>query len=47
MKTLVAIIAIALLEGLALWQGINGTGLSIAVAAIAGLGGFAARKVKK
>lgn len=39
-KTLAAIIAITILEGLAIWQGINGWLLGFAIAAIAGLGGY-------
>ena len=37
---LTAIIAITLLEGLAIWRGINGALLGLAIAAIAGLGGY-------
>lgn len=47
MKTIVAIIAIALLEGFAIWQGINGATLGIATAAIAGLGGYAVHRKAK
>ena len=46
-----AIVSIAVLEVYALSKGINGTGLSISIAAIAGLAGFEAKsllnKVKK
>ena len=40
MKAIVAIIAIALLEGYAIYSGINGAVFGIAIAAIAGLGGY-------
>ncbi|MBA7637425.1 hypothetical protein ES703_45069 [subsurface metagenome] len=46
MKTIIAIIAIALLEGLAIWQGINGALFGIAIAAIAGLGGYSIKAKK-
>ena len=39
-KTIAAIIAITILEGLAIWQGINGALLGLTIAAIAGLGGY-------
>lgn len=39
-KAIVAITAIVILEGLAIWQGINGALLGLAIAAIAGLGGY-------
>lgn len=42
-KTLVAIIAIFLLEALAIINHINGALFGIAIATIAGLGGFAYR----
>ncbi|MBA7644311.1 hypothetical protein ES703_52053 [subsurface metagenome] len=45
MKTIVAIIAIALIEGFAIYQGINGIMLSVAIAAIAGLGGYQLKKL--
>jgi hypothetical protein len=35
-----AICALVILEGLALWQGIDGTVFSVVVALVAGLGGF-------
>ncbi len=38
--TIVAILAIVYLEGLALMAGINGTIFATAIAAIAGLGGY-------
>jgi len=38
--TLIAIIAIAALEGVALWKGIDGAGLASAFAIIGGLGGY-------
>lgn len=40
MKAIAAIIAIALLEGNAIYNGINGAIFGIAIAAIAGLGGY-------
>lgn len=40
MKTIVAIVAITLLEGLAVWAGHNGALFGVAIAAIAGLGGY-------
>lgn len=43
-KTIVAIICITILLGIALWQGINGALLSTGVALIAGLGGYAIAK---
>lgn len=39
-KVITAIICITVLEGIALFLGINGAALSVAVAAIAGLAGF-------
>ncbi|GAH18885.1 unnamed protein product [marine sediment metagenome] len=39
-EVLAAIWGIIILEAYALSQGINGTGLSLAIGAIAGLGGF-------
>lgn len=42
MKTIIAIIVIGLLEGAAIWQGINGAALAAGIAVIAGLGGYAA-----
>lgn len=47
MKTIVAIVAILALEGWAIYQGINGAMLALAVAAIAGLGGYAIKLPKK
>ena len=44
--TMIAIIAIVVLEGIALAKGINGAGLAGALALIAGLGGYAIGKVK-
>jgi len=38
--TLIAIIAIAVLEGIALWKGINGATLSTSFAILGGLGGY-------
>lgn len=46
-KVIVAIISITILEGLAIWQGINGAGLAGAIGAITGLGGFALGKHTK
>lgn len=46
-KTIVAIIAIALLLGAAILKDINGVLLASGIAIIAGLGGFVAGKVKK
>lgn len=45
--TLIAIVAIAGLEGYALSQGINGTGLAGGIAVIAGLGGYQASRIVK
>ena len=39
-KACVAMLCIAILEGIAMSQGINGTGLSLAIGALAGLGGY-------
>ena len=41
--TVIAIIAICILEGIALARGIDGAALSGALALIAGLGGYAVR----
>lgn len=46
-KVLVAILSIAVLEGIALWQGMNGAIFGVAIAAIAGLGGFTIGHVTK
>ena len=46
-KVLAAIIAITILEGIALFLGINGAALSVAVAVIAGLAGFTIGYSKK
>ncbi|GAI35522.1 unnamed protein product [marine sediment metagenome] len=46
-KTTVAIIAIALLLGIALFKGINGAALASGLVVIAGLGGYVVGKVKK
>ena len=43
-KIIIAIIAITLLEGIALFKGINGAIFSVAIGAIAGLGGYEIRK---
>lgn len=37
---IVAIVAIVILEGIALWKGVNGATFGIVIAAIAGLGGY-------
>ena len=42
---IVAILCIAVLEGIALWCGIDGKGFGIAVAAIAGLAGFKLKSI--
>lgn len=44
--TLIAIITIAALEGIALWRGINGATLSTAFAIIGGLGGYEVAKAR-
>ncbi|MBA7587006.1 hypothetical protein ES708_29016 [subsurface metagenome] len=44
--TVIAIIAICVLEGVALARGIDGAALSGALALIAGLGGYTLGKVK-
>lgn len=46
-KTIVAIICITILLGLALWRDIDGVLLTDGLALIAGLGGFALGKRKK
>jgi len=43
----VAIIAIAVLEGIALHQGIDGTLFSVVIAVIAGLAGYSVRVIKE
>lgn len=43
-KTLTAIGAIMILEGIALFTGHNGTMYTISIAAIAGLGGYSVKK---
>lgn len=45
MKTIVAIIAVVLIEGFAIYKGIDGTVLGIAIAVIAGLGGYQIKKL--
>lgn len=45
--TIVAIIAIAILEAIALFRGIDGAGLAGAVAIIAGLGGYSTSKITR
>lgn len=45
MVSVIAISGVVLIETLALYQGVNGTALSLSVAAIAGLGGYNLKKV--
>ena len=45
-KTIVAIVAIATLIGIALFRGIDGAVLASGLSAIAGLGGYAIGKAK-
>ncbi len=45
MKTITAIIAVALIEGFAIYKGINGTMLGLALIVIAGLGGYHLKKL--
>jgi len=45
MKTIVAIIAVVLIEGIAIWQGMNGTMLGVALVVIGGLGGYNLKKL--
>jgi len=47
MKTIIAILAILILEILAITQGINGTLLAGTIAIIAGLGGYTAARRHK
>ena len=46
-KTIIAIMAITLLEAFAIWKGIDGAILSVVIAALAGLGGYAVGSKKK
>lgn len=46
-KVIVAIICITVLEGIALWKGINGTVFATVVAALAVLGGYTLGQLKK
>lgn len=46
-KVLSAIVAIAILEGIALFMGMNGAIFGVAIAAIAGLGGYTIGQLKK
>lgn len=46
-KTIVAIICVSILAGVALFKGIDGALLASALTLIAGLGGYAAGKAKK
>lgn len=43
----VAIICITILEGMALWRGIDGSVFMTSIAAISGLGGYAFARRKK
>lgn len=45
-KTIVAIICITLLLGLAIWQKVDGAMLATGITLIAGLGGYAIGKAK-
>lgn len=45
MKTVAAIVVIGIIEAVALLQGIDGVMLSLAIAAIAGLGGYSLSEV--
>jgi len=45
MKTIAAIIAVTLIELFAIYQGINGTMLGVALVVIAGLGGYHLKKL--
>ena len=47
MKTIIAITAIVILEGLAIWKGMDGALLGVAIGAIAGLGGYTLGTAKK
>lgn len=46
-KVFTAIICITILEGIALWKGMDGAIFGIAIAAIAGLGGYTIRSIQK
>ena len=46
-KVMIALIGVIIMECYALSQGINGTGLSLAIATIAGLGGYEVSNVIK
>lgn len=46
-KVLTAIICITILEGIALFLGINGAIFGVAIAAIAGLGGYTIGQIKR
>lgn len=46
-KVFIALIGVIVIECYALSQGINGTGLSVAIACVAGLGGYEMDKVIK
>jgi len=45
--TIAAIAAVALVECVALWRGIDGQLMSLVIAALAGLGGWSARALQK
>jgi hypothetical protein len=44
-NVLAAILAIVIIEGIALYHGINGVALSASMAIIGGLGGYAAKNI--
>jgi len=46
-KVISAIAAIVILEGIALFRGIDGAVFGLAIAAIAGLGGYTISELKK
>lgn len=46
-KVLAAIICITILEGIALFRGIDGAVFGVAIAAIAGLGGYTISQLRK
>jgi len=45
MKTIIAIVAVVIIEALAISHGINGTMLGLALVLIAGLGGYHLKKL--
>jgi len=46
-KVVIAITAIVILEAIALFRGINGAVFGLAIAAIAGLGGYTISELRK